>query len=765
MNLTHKIIAYINGIRFDPADCIYSSTEGQHATFSLTVPAVPEWAILPERSHCVVFFSDPVSNSWRMLCEGEYVGFSRQRMAVGQRFRSLSFRSTHALFQTTPYASVVGLLSANDNQTPADYLVAYSCGNKYQGNNQNAITPTAKTPATVISGYELAYTSIQAFISATSTPGTPPTATSPGVPGTVFTSFLPAFISAVMQQLPVDAFYCAARRLPDKIFALPDIEIGTVVSTQLWTNLVQQGAFNFIAPNTTLEEIICQLENIAYYHHITVPSPPLYIDPTKPEGFNIPELMIIPQLNSCIPPACNVIFRDQITGMSDARNFLSETTRVICQLSGSAFISGNLPLVFMSNDTERSVNVSQIVANPQNKPPATQPNTPPPNQTNYVANPTTLTIHDFLTLEEYTRGVIPMVINFPFQNLFQRMQQNVGVQPLPLTDSQKNLYRDVLNNYMGHSARHLYDVHRGDNRRATVYCSFLPYIMPGFPCLVEDASGPFWGMVHSVSHSLTPTAQPSTTLEITHVLETYIIDGRVRNAYNPVWLNSAFLPSNIDATYTKILGANAPDAIQAGDLLGSHAAMVPQSIIASVAVDQGTPLNATDQVNLDLLAPFVIPTPHYTASGERSPQVPVVSVADKIRRTADVQLNCLKYQYRAGLTLTQFAKFHGLHGLDQAVDATGGGTNSPNNPDYAFSSTPPPTDLSAKVPGQMNPDELFGTPYFMSFVGKQGINLNGNKYGVYVLQPGSGGSGLVTAFRQQAALTIKAAIDRGLTAG
>ena len=69
----------------------------------------------------------------------------------------------------------------------------------------------------------------------------------------------------------------------------------------------------------------------------------------------------------------------------------------------------------------------------------------------------------------------------------------------------------------------------------------------------------------------------------------------------------------------------------------------------------GRPLNAPDQVNLDLLAQYVIPTPHYTASGQVSTETPPISVAEKIRRTADVQLNCLMYQYRAGLTLTQFA--------------------------------------------------------------------------------------------------------------
>ena len=103
--------------------------------------------------------------------------------------------------------------------------------------------------------------------------------------------------------------------------------------------------------------------------------------------------------------------------------------------------------------------------------------------------------------------------------------------------------------------------------------------------------------------------------------------------------------------------------------------------------------------------------------------------------------------------------------MQQDADSTAGGASAPNNPDYAFSAVPPPKDLSANSLGQMQPNELYGTPYFMHFVGAQGVNLNGNKYGVYVLQPGGPNSQLVTAFRQQAALTIKAAIDRGLTSG
>jgi len=721
MNLPFKIICYINGILFYPAGVSYNSVDGEHAMFTLTMPAVPHWSILPERSHCAVFFTDPVSNSWRMLCEGDYIGHSRQRSATGGRYRALSFRSTHGLWETTSFAGMAGLASGD-------------VANQQQKQQVSGVE-TRTTPNSLL---DLSRTNLWAMMSAyVST-------------GTVISEFLPAFITGAMQQVPVDAFYNVARRITDKVFSLFDEDIGGIVSAELVTQLVRQNwSPQALGANTTLETIIRSIENLTMYKHVTIPSPPLYlteVTESNPNqtGFTIGELLFLPHLYSAVPPVCNVIFKDQITNISGGRNFLAEPTRVVVQLS-SKINNGdpNLPLFIMSNDVERSVSIGSLNASKVN-------------QTNEEAAPGTLVIHDFLTQEEYHRGVIAQVISLPIQNLTTRLQEQNTPQKQATSDPKET---NRIIDYASHTARHYYEVARGAQRTMSVSTTFLPYVVPGFPCLIEDDDGSFWGVVKSVTHTLMPTQQPSTQLELTHVREAYIIDGTFRNAYNPVWLNRAFLPANINDTYTKLFGVNAPDAAKAGSGLGSHAAMVPASIITSTGLTQtAIPLNAKDQVNLDELAAYVIPIQRYTKDGRLIAIDTSSTVAEKIRRTNDVQLGCLKFQYRAGITLTQFAKFHNLPGIDANADGTVGGITSPNNTDYVFSHQPPPPDLAFG-----KPHLLFGTPFRMIFGGQKALQTAGNPYGVYTLQNSGNGNGDITYIRQQAALTIKAAIDKLIT--
>lgn len=713
MNIPFKILAYINGILFYPAGVNYATTEGEHASFTLTMPAVPHWSILPVRSHCAVFYTDPVSNSWRLLCEGEYVGDVRQRSASGTRYRALAFRSMHALWETTTYAGMCGL----------------SGGDMSQSSRIVASGGVAETVSN--SSLDLYKTNLDAimrqYVSA----------------GVVITSFIPNFLSGAMQQTPVDAFYNEARQLNQKQFALPDQEIGTVIDVVLIKNLMTESwNSQALGPNTALESIVRSIENLSMYQHVTIPAPPIYQtvdEATQIDQYVIGELLFLPHLYSSVPPACNVIFKDQITNLSGNRNFMAEPTRVVVQLSDK-LTAQNLPLFVMSNDAERAVSIGSLHTSP----------TEALNQTNKGAAPGTLTIHDFLTREEYDRGVTPQFISLPIQNLTTRSKDAAT----PPADQVKETNKVI--NYTSHSARHFYEVARGVQRRVTVNAVFMPYLVPGFPCLVEDDDGSFWGMISSISHSLAPSMQPSTTVEVTHVRDAYIVDGTLRNTYNPLWLNKAFLPNAINKTYADLFGPNAPDAVKAGDSLTPHAAMVPASIITSVGTTQTSiSLNAADQVNLDELAAYVIPIQRYTQDGRFITVDVENTVATKIRRTDDVQLNCLKFQYRPGTTLTQFAKFHKLAGVKDGADSTVSGLTSSNDVDYVFSSSPPPPDLALGIPHL-----LFGSPVKMKFTGKESL-LAGSPYGVYTLE--SDGNSQVTYIRQQAALTIKDAINQVIT--
>src|ERR1019366_10665456 len=102
-----RVVCYINGILFYPRAVNVSAQNGDFHGFTIDLPAVPQWEVLPARSHCVVFFTDPISQQWRMMCEGEYSGYSKSKQSHGQRARSLNFRALHAYWQTTSYTSLL----------------------------------------------------------------------------------------------------------------------------------------------------------------------------------------------------------------------------------------------------------------------------------------------------------------------------------------------------------------------------------------------------------------------------------------------------------------------------------------------------------------------------------------------------------------------------------------------------------------------------------------------------------------------------------
>ncbi len=101
------VVIYINGVRFDPSSATYSAEEGGEYRFSVDVPAVADWDILPARSHGALFFTDPVTQLWRFMAEGEYVSVSKAKSATGSRQRTLHFRSIFGWWNQAIFTSIM----------------------------------------------------------------------------------------------------------------------------------------------------------------------------------------------------------------------------------------------------------------------------------------------------------------------------------------------------------------------------------------------------------------------------------------------------------------------------------------------------------------------------------------------------------------------------------------------------------------------------------------------------------------------------------
>lgn len=365
--------------------------------------------------------------------------------------------------------------------------------------------------------------------------------------------------------------------------------------------------------------------------------------------------------------------------------------------------------------------------------------------------------HDLFSQVELLQGIIPVHIPLGLAKLVDTHS----------TDGPK------IETYMQLATRHFYDEARARSRAASLHCAFMPYLVPGFPCLVEDATGPYYGIVLGVQHLLPATGAPTTMVSISHVRPAYIVQGTNRSAPPPIWLNSIFLPSQIDASYASIFGQNF--------WFGQgqpFAAFLPGSVIQHATVKTGGPAQnyyAPELADFDVLAAQVVPTPSYTSDMKTlSLGDTGQTIAEQLRATTDPQLSIQQYQYRPGVRLSDYLLFHHLPTA----------ASTPAQAAAIDDITKDPLTDMAPAGATVGGHPLFGSPFGLAFVGQQAATTQAagpaagsssavpapadpNLYGMYELQPaggpGSGSGTYISDYRQRVARTIAQQIDLGIT--
>lgn len=667
-----KICVYINGVRFWPRSVSVTAAAGSHLSFSVDVPAVPEWDLLPPRAHAVVFFLDPVENSWRMLCEGEYRGPAWSKSATGVRSRLLQFRDIHGMWETTTFTAISSLVGSQATQTVVRTMA--------EGKNVvGASSGTNERPM-----------SIEAMISKVTEKNTR------------LSAFFGDLLQLVTSQTPVESFFAVSRKLASKVFSFKDDQIGSVVDALRFQDCAKNGVNQTsLDANARLEEILLTYEDMAMYQHVPVPAPPIY----RGEDAQIPEMLFMPHVYTVIPPACNVIFEQQITNESGSRHLLNEPTRAVVQLSGILDVQPQ-NVYYMANSADDAINV---VAQEQTK----------------VNDPVLAMTHDKFSADELRSGVV--VHHVPIG--LERVQNTANP-----TGSQQPADMDT---YLAQAARHYYEMARGLYRTTSLSCTFLPYLVPGFPTLIEDASGPKFGVIQSVTHTLPCTGSPSTSVDVRFVRDLYVIEGKNRTSPVPNWLNSMFWPINVVEFYKNAFGKNYYDL---GD--GYRSAMVSAKEIIDNAktATQVSPLDASSQCNIDALAAKVIPVPVYTEGYVRSDAPRDQTVSERLATSNDPVAARIAYQWRPGVSLEAYLSFHGLTATIRKDDVD------------------PPADLSPTTTSGGEGHPLFGHAFGLSYIGPS----QGSPYGYYDLVPAAGGV-KISSKPQVIARAIQAAIDRGIT--
>lgn len=696
MALLSNIVVYINGVRFYPSNITATFEVGDVGRFTLDVPPVPHWDQLPVRSHAAVFYADNVTGSYRLLCEGDYVGKSRSKTGTGQRSRTLSFRGLPGLWNNVHYTNIAGTSGPDSSLTQAA-LGAIVNGQVLNYNTTTSSITNVKSLREILDSQQ---------------------------GGKRVFAMFHDLITAVINQTPVDSYYYHARRVPDKMVVLEDNALSAALTFDMFKDI------NFNGPNangypsdTPLGTIISDFEGIAFYRHTPIPSPPLWsgstllsdtqdLPPAQDiESAQIAELMFIPELYDTVPPACNVIFDDQVRSLTSAQDFTATPTRVAAQLQVPEGDKAGIPKYYLANDEMTVVHVAEQAEIP----------------------PALRLTHATLSSMELERGVIqPGVISVGFERLIAKA---TGV------NADQTSANPSLDDYLNNACLNLFSKTRGAYLTADLQCVFLPMLMPGFACVVEDGNTPFRAMVRSVTHSIPSTGEPVTSVSLSHVNELYSITGVNRTSPLPVYLNEAFRPEKIADTYNNVFGKNFYTTPRACAV--DKGSLKPSTSTATVPVTENY---TVAQIDMDVALGTVVPVPSYAQSsttenrstGTLAASAKSASVASLLRSSStDPASEFRKFQWRPGVSIRQWAAFHSL--------------TAPNDAD-----TNPPAQLTS--PSWASLPEVFAIPesLVMNGLPTSSNPASGDTFGIFT-------AGTRSNDRVTIALAIQAAIDGRVT--
>lgn len=677
-----RLVVYINGVRFYPSAASVTAQREGFVNFTLTVPAVREWVVLPRRSHAALFFVDPVTDTWRLMCEGEYVGRSSAKSGEGHRSLSLMFEGLHACWQHTklfnvfPAAEKEG--SAGAIRTVQAALV-----------NGILISQVSKTGQALLS-----YQQIVDAVCAQSTR---------------VSAGLPAFIERVVGQTPVDSFYMKARKWPHKYFCLEDATVSQTIDTNQMKEMLERG-FTLganVSTGTPVLHLIQKYLHYAFYQMCPILAPPFYSKITNAaEDQRIGEVLFTPQLSNVVPPASNVIFLDQITQQTASVSYRSLITRWVGEIRMPIT---NMPPYIVANG---EVSENLLAARKE-------------------LDPKTALSHGFLSKEELDAGVISMPGDLDLSKFNPDQKLTIPDRP------------EMMMNYAGHLARYEFDRQRGTQLSQSLVCEFLPYLIVGFPCVVEDNTAPFTGIIESVTHMLSASGDANTSVEISYARDAYKITGVNRTPFYPIYLNSRYLPAHIDDTYAKLFGTN----------IRKHSAMVEKKVITAQANTWGA-ANVQGQMvrcDLDDLVGRVIAIPVFSCNFDNL-DATTGAIASGLRANGIMTHTAMQeYQYRAGMTLSEYCTFHDL---DQAWGSD----------EIDRGEIDPPSDLAAsqKSTFQEPGHRLFGAPN-----GLQLLEEVDPEWGIYkpIASQTGNARGEISAERQLIARMIQQSLQEGASEG
>jgi hypothetical protein len=271
--------------------------------------------------------------------------------------------------------------------------------------------------------------------------------------------------------------------ISDKVVSIEDPDVLKLVSTKQLLNLMFRG-LSRKSSHYTLGQMIQLFLSYIKYQRSTLLTPQRSDD----LGLTYKSIVLNPNLYFVVPPKCNVLFPDHITSLGFQDNFMEAPTRLLMQAPPTLY-KGKDPATMSASTYIAPPGLAKLLPVGGNK--LSKPNN------NY---------HRVLTAEERIKGITPAMKSLGDPEYVAQVGADKDADP-------DGLSPDSTRAYLINLAEYEYDIMRAATRVVdTMVGGFNPQVVVGAPAVILDPELSIYGMMESVSHSVSAvTGEGSST--------------------------------------------------------------------------------------------------------------------------------------------------------------------------------------------------------------------------------------------------------------
>jgi len=534
-NLSFKV--YIEGIEVPFSECTISIFPNAPTSANISlIPSNGAFKLRP-RSLVHVFYMDDFDNKieWRLLWEGEIIGIGYSQQAGGSR---------SAIAQCID-------LSGYWAHTKQYFMNAEDFG---EGGKIVAFLGLKQVEVTVDGKLSTFYSRYFG----------------PGV------SILDSVLTMLRDFTDRLVFYSDVNsrvNLNAKIDAAPDEAVAKLIEARTIEDLVDQ-SMGHLGGNATILDIVNSIKGVIYYSHVNV-GPPVFeskpeevaiktfaeapTDGTRKDDIKQEEpqrvetgtprkftrsnyyrsFIFKPTTHFTIPPMCNVMFPDVISGINYSRSYISEPTRLKLKAHPYAVNtpegqSENLqPLYFAPAELGAvldtlgvsTIKSSEVIGLRRDDVDTTSSSADSVKPRFFM-----------ITEEELEKGVLS--IDAPLA--YGRYNATSAAEGEP----HRNLAR---------VAEYSYLLMKYESRSINIVGEFNPHVVADFPAIAFSAPRSYLFNVSSIMHTISGSGGSQTQISGTHTRE-LDADNTEDLPVLPAWISESYLPDTAELTYRKLLG-------------------------------------------------------------------------------------------------------------------------------------------------------------------------------------------------------------------